>query len=255
MKNSTKEKLRRGEVTIGAAIGTSCLDIVEMMSKMNFDWLWFDSEHSPLNSEMLQPMLQVGRGGRPTPIVRVAWNDRVLVKKALDVGAQGLIIPWVNNRDQAEEAVRAAKYPPQGIRGFGPRWVMTSGGNMAEYTKTANDEVLIIVQIETREAIDNLGEIITTPGVDAYLIGPNDLAASLGHLGDIHHPDVEKAIENIVGRGMKAKVPGGFATAPPDECKKRIAQGFQFITVGGDLGLLQRGAQDVLEKMGRKLWA
>ncbi|MEM2991143.1 MAG: aldolase/citrate lyase family protein, partial [Halobacteria archaeon] len=197
MKNTTKEKLRRGEVVIGAVIGTCNLDIVEIMSRMNFDWLWFDTEHSPLNAELLQPMLQVARGGRCTPIVRVAWNDQVLIKKALDVGAYGLIIPWINNRAQAEAAVRASKYPPQGLRGFGPRWVATSGGDRLEYTKTANDEILIIAQIETREALDNLEEILTTPGIDAYLIGPNDLAASLGHLGDIHHPEVEKAIENI----------------------------------------------------------
>lgn len=251
MKNTTKEKLRRGEVVIGAVIGTYNLDIVELMSRMNFDWLWFDTEHSPLNAEMLQPMLQVARGGRCTPIVRVAWNDQVLIKKALDVGAYGLIIPWINNRTQAEAAVRASKYPPQGLRGFGPRWVVTSGGDRLEYTRTANDEILIIAQIETREAMENLEEILTTPGIDAYLIGPNDLAASLGHLGDIHHPEVEKAIENIVERGKKVGVPGGFASAPVEECKQRIAQGFQMITLGSDLDFLQRGVQDTFEKLGR----
>lgn len=239
---------------MGASIGTPCLDIVEIMSKMNFDWLWFDTEHSPINAEMLQAMLQVARGGHCTPIVRVAWNDQVLIKKALDVGAYGLIVPWVNNRAQAEIAVRAAKYPPQGLRGFGPRWVTTSGGDRLAYTKMANDETLIVAQIETKEAVDNLEEVITTPGIDAYLIGPNDLAASLGHLGDIHHPEVEKTIENIVERGKKVGVPGGFANAPLEECKHRIAQGFKIISLGSDLDFLQSGARYVLEGVGRKLF-
>lgn len=251
MRNPVKEKLRRGEVTLGVAVGTPCLDLVEMLSRMNFDWIWFDAEHGPLNTEILQAMLQVGRGGQATSIVRVPWNDLVHIKKALDVGAQGLIIPWVNTREQAEMAVRAAKYPPAGIRGIGPRWVATAGEDTAEYLRTANDDVLIIVQIETREAVDNLEAIITTPGVDAFLIGPSDLAASLGHLGDNAHPDVQATIDNIIERGKKAGVPGGFATAPPAECEKRIKQGFQLITIGSDLGFIRQGAQAVLAHFGR----
>jgi 2-keto-3-deoxy-L-rhamnonate aldolase RhmA len=253
MRNHVKEKLRRGEVTLGISIGTYSLDIVEMVSKMHFDWLWFDSEHGPLNSEMLHSMLQVARGGRCTPIVRVPWNDQVLIKKTLDVGAQGLIVPWVNSRAQAEAAVRAAKYPPQGIRGFGPRWVALSGEDVMEYVKTANDEGLIIVQIETKEAVDHLEEIITTPGVDAYLIGPSDLAASLGHLGNPAHPEVQRTIDDIIERGKKVGVPGGYAGAPVAECEKRIAQGFQIITVGSDLGFIRQSAQMVLERLGRTL--
>lgn len=251
MHNPVKEKLRRGEVTLGVAVGTPCLDLVEMLSKMPFDWFWFDAEHGPLNTEMLQPMLQVARGGRVTSIVRVPWNDMVHIKKALDIGAEGLIIPWVNNREQAEAAVRAAKYPPQGIRGVGPRWVATANEDGAEYLRTANDAGLIIVQIETREAAENLEAIITTPGVDAFLIGPSDLAASLGHLGDNAHPEVQDTIDHIIERGKKVGVPGGFATAPVAECEKRIKQGFQLITVGSDLGFVSQSARAVLSHFGR----
>ena len=249
MKNKTKEKLQRGEVVLGATIGTPYPEVVEVMARMPFDWLWFDTEHSPLNSEMLGPLLQVGRIGTPTPIVRVVWNDQVAIKKALDVGAMGLIIPWVNNREQAEAAVRAAKYPPMGTRGFGPRWVMVSGGDPAEYAKTANEETLVIVQIETAEAVENLEEILTTPGVDGYLIGPMDLSASLGHLGNPAHPDVEKVIEDVITRSRKLNVPGGYANATTELCLRRIEQGFQMVTVGGDLSFLKMGAQGVLEKM------
>jgi 2-keto-3-deoxy-L-rhamnonate aldolase RhmA len=253
MQNKTKEKLRNGEVTVGAVVSTPSLEIVEVMARMNFDWLWFDTEHSPLNSEILAPMLQVARMGAPTPIVRVVWNDPVVIKKALDVGAMGLIIPWVNNRAQAEAAVRAAKYPPMGIRGFGPRWVTIAGQDIADYARTANDETLVIVQIETAEAVKNLEEILTTPGVDAFLIGPQDLAASLGHLNNPAHPEVEQVIVDVITRRKKLKVPGCYATASPELCLKRIEQGFQFVTVGGDLGLLRIGAQTVMEKMGRKI--
>ena len=252
MQNKTKEKLRNGEVVVGAVVSTPSLEITEIMARMNFDWLWFDMEHSPIDAEMLAPMLQVARKGSPTPIVRVEWNDQVLIKKALDVGAMGLIVPWVNNRAQAEAAVRASKYPPMGLRGFGPRWVQLEGGDPAAYAKTANEETLIIVQIETAEAVKNLDEILTTPGVDAFMVGPQDLAASLGHVGNPAHPDVEKVIVDTINRGKKLKVPGCYASAGPELCLKRIEQGFQFVTVGGEMGLLRLGVQTFLEKLGRK---
>jgi 2-keto-3-deoxy-L-rhamnonate aldolase RhmA len=164
----------------------------------------------------------------------------------------GVIVPWVNNRGQAEAAVRAAKYPPVGIRGVGPRWVTVADEDLGGYLRTANDETLVIVQIETVEAVRNLEEILTTPGVDAYLVGPADLSASLGHLGDISHPEVEKVIIDIITRSKKLKVPGCYATASPELCLKRIEQGFQFVTLGNEIGLLRAGVQGLMAKMGRK---
>lgn len=251
MKNRLKEKLNRGDVTYGVSVGTPCLDIVEVLSRMPFDWIWFDAEHGPLNTEILHAMLQVARGGQATSIVRVPWNDLVHIKKALDIGAEALMIPWVNNREQAEAAVRAAKYPPQGIRGFGPRWVVVAGEDMAEYTRTANDETLVIVQIETKEAVEHLEDILTTPGVDAYMIGPSDLAASMGYLGNQEHPEVQAAIERIVTRGKELGVPGGFAGAPVEVNKKRIEQGFQLITIGSDIGFMTQAAVQTLKTFGK----
>lgn len=251
MKNRTKEKLRKGEVTVGAVVSTTHLEVVEVMARMNFDWLWFDTEHSPLNTEMLAQVLQVARIGSATPIVRVQWNDPVVIKKALDVGAMGLMIPWVNNRQQAEAAVQAAKYPPMGQRGVGPRWVGISGESLPEYLKTANEETLLIVQIETLEAVKNLESILTTPGVDAFMIGPNDLAASMGFLGSPLHPEVEKVVTDVIGRARKLKVPGCYATAAPEICQRRIDEGFQFVTLGNEISFLRAGAQALLEKLGR----
>jgi 2-keto-3-deoxy-L-rhamnonate aldolase RhmA len=251
MKNKLKEKLRNGDVTYGISIGTPCLDIVEMASNMAFDWIWFDAEHGPVNVEMLEPMLQVARRGNATSLVRVPWNDVVHIKKALDIGAEGLIIPWVNNRAQAELAVQAAKYPPMGIRGVGPRFVNLTGDDLGEYIRTANDEGFLMVQIETIEAVANLEEIITTPGVDAFLVGPSDLAASLGHLGDAFHPEVQDKIAEIMERGTKAGVPGGFAATTIETNKLRVEQGFQWITLGNDLGFMKQAAEAALKEFGK----
>ena len=251
MKNRLKEKLRNGEVTYGISVGTPCTDIVELVSNMGFDWIWFDAEHGPTNTESLHPMIQTTRNRDITPLVRVPWNDLVHIKKALDIGAEGLIIPWINDRSQAEYAVRAAKYPPMGIRGMGARFLNISGGDLAEYIRTANEETYIMVQIETVEAVENLEEILTTPGVDAFLIGPNDLAASMGYVGQPVHPEVEKVVEQIIDRAKKLGVPGGYAATTMDINHRRIKQGFQWITLGGDMGFLAQAAQAALAAVGR----
>ncbi|MBM3264542.1 MAG: hypothetical protein FJY97_14100, partial [candidate division Zixibacteria bacterium] len=137
MANRLKEKLRNGEVTFGVSVGTNSPDVVEAVSNLPIDWIWFDAEHGVLNLENLAPLLQVARGATPVSLVRVPWNDMVMIKKALDIGAEGLIIPWVNNREQAEYAVRAAKYPPQGQRGIGPRFNMLMGRDAGAYLQTA----------------------------------------------------------------------------------------------------------------------
>jgi len=251
VKNRLKEKLRNGEVTFGISLGTPCNDIVELVSNLPFDWIWFDAEHGPTNAEILHPMVQMTRNRDVTPLVRVPWNDMVHIKKALDIGAEGLIIPWVNNRAQAEYAVGAAKYPPMGIRGIGPRFLNLSGGNLAEYIRTANEETYVMVQIETAEAVENLDEILTTPGVDAFLIGPNDLAASHGYLGEPTHPEVEKIVAKVMSRGRELGVPGGYAATSVEINQKRIEQGFQWITLGGDMSFLAQGAQAALAAFGR----
>lgn len=251
MKNKLKEKLRNGDVTYGVSIGTPCNDIVELVSNMAFDWIWFDAEHGPTNTETLHPMIQTTRHTNITPLVRVPWNDMVHIKKALDIGAEGLIIPWINTRSQAEYAVQASKYPPIGIRGMGARFLNISGGDLAEYIRTANEETFIMVQIETLEAVENLEEILTTPGVDAFLIGPNDLAASMGYVGQPLHPEVENVVEEIIGCAKRLGVPGGYAATTMDINQKRIKQGFQWITLGADMGFLAQAAQAALKAVGR----
>jgi len=251
MANRLKEKLRNGEVTFGVSVGTNSPDVVEAVSNLPIDWIWFDAEHGVLNLENLAPLLQVARGATPVSLVRVPWNDMVMIKKALDIGAEGLIIPWVNNREQAEYAVRAAKYPPQGQRGIGPRFNMLMGRDAGAYLQTANDDGFIMVQIETAEAVDNLDAILTTPGVDAFLVGPSDLSASLGYIGQPQHPEVEKVVDHIIRRGKALGVPGGYAIGSIELNKFRIEQGFQWITIGVDLAMLTQKAKETLTAFGR----
>jgi 4-hydroxy-2-oxoheptanedioate aldolase len=255
VRNQLKVQLRDGAPAVGTAITMSATDSMELLARMNFDWLFIDTEHAPLNSEMLAQLLQVARLGKATPLVRVAWNDPVVIKKALDAGAMGVVVPWVNTREQAIMAVRAAKYPPLGTRGFGPRWLLLAGEDLPEYNRTANDEVLVVVQIETAEAMENLEGILTTPGVDAYMIGPADLANSLGFPGDFGNPAVERAIASICERASKLGIPGIYAPAPAEVCLRRLEQGFRAVCLGSDINFLRLGAQAALEKLGRPMYA
>jgi 2-keto-3-deoxy-L-rhamnonate aldolase RhmA len=177
MRNLLKEKLRRGKAVTGAFVGLGHPDVTEILSRMGFDWLLLDGEHGPIGIETMQVMMQ-SMTQDCTPIVRPQWNDPVIIKRVLDIGAHGVLVPWVNSKEEAESAVAACKYPPEGIRGWGPRRASLFD---PDYRATANDEILISVQIETQKAVDNLEEITAVEGVDALFIGPYDLSNNMGY--------------------------------------------------------------------------
>ncbi len=243
-----KNKLKAGDQTVGVWMGIPSPDVTLALAQMGFDWFVYDNEHSALNEQITQNLMMVTRGTDIVPLVRVAWNDPVLVKRALDIGAYGVIIPWVNTKEEAIKAVQACKYPPEGIRGVGPR--IAAVGD-PQYLATANEEVLVIVQIETEEAIKNIDDIFSVKGIDAYLIGPMDLSTSLGVMGKINDPKVVKAINKIRAAGKKAGVSSGIYSMGLDDAKKRLRQGFQFISIASDLGLLRQGATLFLKELGR----
>ena len=162
------------------------------------DWVLVDLEHSPADLMTLVSQLQGIGCGKAVPIVRAPWNDFVVIKRILDAGAMGLVIPYVNTREQAEAAVRACTYPRTGIRGIaGSVRAMGYGGNSADYMKSANQEILVITQIETYEAVENLDEILSVPGIDGFFIGPMDLATSMGFLGNPNTPEVQEVISRV----------------------------------------------------------
>lgn len=250
--NRVKALLNTGQPALGVVITMPSPSVVESLARAGFDWMWLDLEHSPIDLETADRMIQATQGTEIVPIVRVAWNRHWLAKPVLDMGAKGVIMPCVNSKPEAVAAVQALRYPPEGVRGVGAsvaarRWGLPT----SEYLKVANQEILAILQIENIEAVNRIDEILTIPGIDLIFIGPNDLAASMGLLGQTTHPRVEEAIQKVLAATKKAKVPAGILGFSPDEANRRIEQGFQFIAVASDGGLLSSGAKDVLRQIKR----
>lgn len=246
MKNPLKEKLKRGEAVIGTFVGLGNPDVTELLSKLGFDWLVLDAEHSPLDFETLQRMMQAMNGTSCIPIVRPPWNDFVVIKRILDMGAYGVLIPWVSSKEEAENVVRACKYPPEGIRGYGPK---RPGRFDPNYYETANEELLIAVQIETARALSNIDEILSVSGIDVCYIGPFDLSVSLG-LGlppKWDEPRLAKAFDQVLEAAKRQGKPAGIFTSL-DNIEWTLKKGFKFNTVDDDYGFLLRGAQMALEK-------
>lgn len=246
MKNLLKEKLKSGKIVTGTFVGLGHPDVTEMLSRMGFDWLLLDAEHGPLSLETMQIMMQAMNGTKCTPIVRPPWNDFVIIKRVLDIGAQGVLIPWVNSKEEAELAVKACKYPPEGIRGWGPRRAALFD---PDYWKTANNEILISVQIETGKALQNLDEILSVEGVDACYIGPYDLSNNLGFgIPPMWKEDKYLKAFNMVLRASEehGKPAGMFCNF--DNIRWAIEKGFRYNTVGSGDGFLMYGAQLALER-------
>lgn len=252
IRNQVKEVLGRGEVTLGTWITTASPDVAEIMANMGFDCLVFDTEHAPLSIETVQNLIQATNGSGTFPIVRVAWNDQVLIKRALDIGAYGLIVPWVNSKEDAVMAVRAAKYPPTGIRGIGPRRASNYYQNFKDYFEGADEEIMVVVQIEHIDAVDNVDEIVSVEGIDVFFIGPADLTASMGLFGKYNHPKVVQAMDKVLNSIKDAGVPAGIHAFDIEDAIERISQGFQFILVGTDIGFLIQGCAETLKKISKK---
>ncbi len=246
MKNPLKEKLRKGEAVIGTFIGIGHPDVTEWLSGLGFDWLLLDAEHGPLGFETLQRMMQSMRGTDCVPIVRPQWNDFVVIKRVLDLGAYGVLVPWVNSKEEAEAAVRACRYPPEGIRGWGPRRASMFDD---EYYETANRELLVAVQIETEKALENLDGILSVDGVDACYIGPYDLSCSLGFgiPPKWDDPRYLKAFDRVLEASEEWGKPAGMF-ASINNIGWAIEKGFRFNTVDDDDTFLMHGARIALEK-------
>ncbi len=245
MKNQLKARLKKGETVTGTFVGLGHPDVTEWLSRLGYDFLLLDGEHSPIGFETMQQMMQAMNGTSCVPIIRPQWNEMVVVKRVLDLGAYGVLMPWVNTKEEAENAVRVCKYPPEGIRGCGPRRAATFD---PEYFSTVNDELLIAVQIETQQAVDNVGEILSVDGIDACYIGPYDLALSmLGTQPDWNNPRYLAAFDKVLEAAEKSGKPAGMFTSP-DNIEWAIKKGFKFNTVGAADNFLIQGAKEALRK-------
>ncbi|MEM2598231.1 MAG: aldolase/citrate lyase family protein [Thermoproteota archaeon] len=248
---SFKEKMRSKSALLGVAIETPEPDVAEIMGTIGFDWFWIDMEHCPLDFKDVQTILQAMGKSEAATLVRVPWNDPVYIKRALDLGPTGVIIPWVNNEDEARRAVMACKYPPEGIRGCGPRRPVWHQ-DFTKYVREANENVVVVVQIETSDAIKNIRKIISVPGVDGTIIGPADLSASLGHLGNPNEPEVLDAIRVVVEAHRGTPVCPGIASSP-ENAEKHLEMGFRLVNVGSDMEFMRKAAIETLKRLGNYL--
>ena len=190
---------------------------------------------------MVQSQLHAMTGGTATPVVRPAWNDMVLVKRFLDIGAQSLLLPYVQSAEEAKDAVRYTRYPQQGVRGVAGATRAAGYGRTQDYLKRAHEEICLLVQVETRKAMANLEAIAETDGVDGIFIGPNDLSADLGYLGNWQHPEVWKVMEDAAKRIRKVGKAPGILVGEADG-KRCLEMGYLFVAVGADTGMLVRGS-------------
>lgn len=250
MRNNLKRKLKRGERVFGSWISIESPIVTEMMSSQGFDYFVFDNEHSPMDMLQIQTLMQAMRGDSKTcPLVRPWWNDLVAIKRALDIGAQGILVPWVNNKKAAEVAVSATRYAPKGLRGCGPRRAAMFD---PDYLKTADEEILVLVQIETKEAVKNIEDICSVEGVNVTYIGPADLSASYGHRGNSSHPDVQDAIDKVYDATKAAGLAAGIHFNNGKSTEERIKKGYNFITLGNDLFYMRIAVQNQFKYLGLK---
>ena len=247
-RNKFKAALAAGKLQIGLWISL-CSNIgAEIVSDSGFDWMLLDTEHSPNEIPDLVGQLQAMQASSTTPIIRPAWNDAVLAKRCLDIGAQTLLFPYVQNVEEAKRAVASTRYPPHGIRGVSTSARASRYGRVPGYLSKADAEICVLVQVETRPALDQLEAIAAVDGVDGVFIGPADLSASLGFLGNPQHADAQAAMHDAVKRLKKVGKPAGMLTGIEEEARRYIDWGYQFVAVGSDVGLLSKNADALAKK-------
>lgn len=235
-----KSKLSQGELTIGSWITLGHPAIAEIMAAAGFDWLVLDMEHSVLELSEVQTLIQVLDGQRCPAIVRLTSNHPDQIKRVMDAGATGVMVPMVKSAADARAAVQAVYYPPRGQRGVGLARAQGYGARFQQYRGWLEDNAVIVAMIEHVDAVKAIDEILAVDGIDAYIIGPYDLSGSMGQPGELDHPDVQSAIAQVLEAGQRSGKPGGIHVIEPnqDQLQRRIAAGFNFLGYGLDIRIL-----------------
>ncbi len=229
-----KEKLAAGALSPGIWISLLSPTACEVVADAGLDWVVVDAEHAPYNPETLLHILMALKGSPTVPIVRVAWNNPVLIKQALDMGWSGVLIPQVNTLEETRQAVEACRYPPQGKRGFGPRRAGNYYRNQKEYVQDANDAVICAIQIENIGGAKLIDEIVKVPGLDWVMVGPNDMSATTDKVFDLTNPELWEAIQTIFSTARRAGLATGNAVSGVNTIQKAIDMGCQLIVLGED---------------------
>ena len=243
--NRFKRALAQGERQIGLWSTLGSAAVAELIAHAGYDWVLIDTEHSPNEPPAIAAQLQAMQGGTASAVVRPAWNDPVLIKRILDLGVQSLLIPFVETAEAAERAVAATRYPPHGIRGVSTGSRAAGYGRIKDYVTTAGAEICVLVQIETMKGVENIEAIAAVPGVDGVFVGPADLSASLGHLGNPLNPEVQDTIARVLAACERAGKPTGYLTGNETEAHKWLDAGFRFVAVGTDNGVLVKAVDEL----------
>jgi 2-keto-3-deoxy-L-rhamnonate aldolase RhmA len=248
-RNRFKQALAKGERQLGLWSGLVSPIAAEILSTCGFDWIVIDGEHAPNDIPSLLAQLHAMQGGTAEPVFRVPWNDMVVIKRALDVGARSLVVPWVQSAEDARKAVAAARYPPLGIRGAASAMRAVDYGRMQNYHRNAHLDTCILVQLETAAALKEIEAIAAVDGVDGMFIGPTDLSADMGYLGNAKHPDVQAAIADGCRRIRATGKSAGTLTANLDDAERFFEMGFNFTAAGVDGLILSRGAEAIVARL------
>ena len=246
-----KEKLKNNLLTIGSWITIPHPSIIEIMATANFEWLCIDMEHTAIDLTQAQILISTIQANGIKALVRVSKNEEVIIKKVLDIGADGIIVPMINSADNAKMAIDFAKYPPIGKRGVGLYRASKYGTAFNEYKEFVEKELVIIAQIEHIEAVKNIEEIITIDGIDGTIIGPYDLSASMGYAGEFERDNVKEAIKRVELACKKYNKPYGFhvISSDPKELQRKIDEGCRFLAYSLDFFFLGDRARDGMKKI------
>lgn len=236
--NRFKQAIAAGRLQIGLWSQLANPIAAEVISEAGYDFIVLDSEHAPNDVVTLLPQLQIIDRSPAAAVLRMPWNDMVLAKRFLDIGAQTLLVPYIQNAEEAALAVAHVRYPPEGVRGVATMHRANRYGRIKDYLRIAASEICVLVQVETRDALDRLEEIAAVDGVDGIFIGPADLAASMGEIGNPAHPEVQKAILAVPGRLKASSKPAGILSPVAADARCHIEAGYVFVAVGSDLALL-----------------
>jgi len=246
--NSFRADLRAGKTLIGCWCSLANPITTEVLGVAGFDWILLDGEHSPNDVISFIPQLMALKDSVSAPIVRPSWNNPVELKRLLDGGFYNFLIPFIESADEAKRAVAATRYPPQGFRGVSVSQRSNKFGSVKDYFTGINDQICVMVQIESRKGVEAVAEIAKVEGIDGVFVGPSDLAAGFGHLGNANHPEVQAAMAQIIAAAKAAGKPIGILAPVEADARRYMEQGVTFVAVGSDLGVFRSGTQSLRDK-------
>lgn len=248
--NTFKRALKERRQQIGLWCSLCSNTVAEILATAGFDWIVIDTEHAPNEVPMVLQQLQAMQvdANTASPVVRPPWNDTVMIKRFLDIGAPNLLLPFVQNVEEAKKAIAATRYPPKGVRGVAGNTRANRYGLITDYYATVESELGVILQAETRDAVNRIPEMAAVDGVDGIFIGPADLSASIGHLGNAAHPEAQAEIMRALELCKSANMPAGILAVNEDDARRYLDAGFTFVAVGVDQGLLTKVTRDLAKR-------